>query len=417
MLAPLLALLLASPQLADAQGNYALPLGTWRAWLDCPGGELPFNFVIDGTTGAYEVSLLNGSEKIPVTEFRATVEEGVRFGFPHYDSEIIAQTGLDGAMLEGTWRKRRGPNTWVEMPFHARAAQEGRFAPGGEGFELDAAAWTSRWSVQFAGSPDPAVGLFFVRPDEMAQGTFLTTTGDYRFLAGRVAANQLWLSTFDGAHAFLFRADLLADGTLQGDFWSDSAYHETWTARHDPEAALPDPFAEVAPAADAPALSTLKFLDLDGVERALDDPAFAGKARVISLFGSWCPNCNDEARLWAELHARYAEKGLSIVSLGFELSGDAARDTEQLRRFRERHGARWPILLGGVADKEAAARALPLLTRVKAFPTAIFLDASGKVRAVHSGFAGPAAGAEHERQRLHYERIIEELLAETPADR
>jgi len=417
MLASLLALLAASPQLADAQGNYALPLGTWRAWLDCPGGELPFNFVIGGTTGAYEVALLNGSEKIPVTEFRATIEEGVRFGFPHYDSEIIAQTGLDGAVLEGTWRKRRGPNTWVEMPFHARAAQEGRFPPGGEGFELDAAAWTGRWSVQFAGSPDPAVGLFFVRADELAQGTFLTTTGDYRFLAGRVAENQLWLSTFDGAHAFLFRAGLLADGTLQGDFWSDSAYHETWTARRDPDAALPDAFAEVAPAADAPALSALKFRDLEGVERALDDPAFAGKARVISLFGSWCPNCNDEARLWAELHARYAEKGLSIVSLGFELSGDAARDVEQLRRFRDRHGARWPILLGGVADKEAAARALPLLTRVKAFPTAIFLDASGKVRAVHSGFAGPAAGAEHERQRMHYERIIEELLAESDAPR
>lgn len=412
MIALLLALIPAAGQLADAQGNYALPVGEWRAWLDCPGGDLPFNFTLEGVPGAYTVSLLNGSEKIPVTEFSATVAKDVRLGFPHYDSEIIAKTGIEGARLDGTWRKRRGPNTWVEMPFHATSGQAGRFPPGGEGFELDAAAWTGRWSVQFAGSPDPAVGNFFVRADDLAQGTFLTTTGDYRFLAGRVKENQLWLSTFDGAHAFLFRAGLQPDGSLQGDFWSDSAYHETWTARLDPDATLPDPFAEVAPAADAPALSTLKFRDLDGVEHALDDPAFAGKVRVISLFGSWCPNCNDEARLWSELHARYAEKGLSIVSLGFELTGEAQRDTELLRRFRDRHNVRWPLLLGGVADKEAAARALPLLTRVKAFPTAIFLDAQGKVRAVHSGFAGPAAGVEHERQRLHYERIIEELLAE-----
>jgi thiol-disulfide isomerase/thioredoxin len=417
VIALLLAALPALGQLADAEGNYALPAGHWRAWLDCPGGELPFNFTLEGTPGDLKVHLLNGSEKIPVTEFSATVANDVRFGFPHYDSEILAKASLEGAVMEGIWRKRRGPNTWVEMPFHARASQAGRFPPGGEGFELDAAAWTGRWSVQFAGSPDPAVGLFFVRADGQAQGTFLTTTGDYRFLAGSVPENRLMLSTFDGAHAFLFRADLRADGTLQGDFWSDSAYHETWTARRDPDATLPDPFSAVAPAADAPALSTLQFPDLDGVVRALDDPAFAGKARVISLFGTWCPNCNDEVRLWAELHARYAERGLSIVSIGFELSGEAERDTEQLRRFRARHSVRWPILLGGIADKEAAARALPLLTSVKAFPTAIFLDASGKVRAVHSGFAGPAAGAEHERQRMHYERIIEELLAESAVER
>lgn len=221
------------------------------------------------------------------------------------------------------------------------------------------------------------------------------------------------LSTFDGAHAFLFRARRGADGALTGDFWSGAAHHETWSAQRDAQAALPDPFTEVAPAAEAPPLAALKFRDLDGVERALDDPAFAGKARVITLFGSWCPNCNDEARLWAELHARYAERGLSIVGLAFEVTGDAARDAEQVRRFRERHGVRWPTLLGGTADKEAAARAFPLLTRVKAFPTAVFLDAAGRVRAVHSGFAGPATGAEHERQRLHYERIIEELLAES----
>ncbi|MDA1259923.1 MAG: TlpA disulfide reductase family protein [Planctomycetota bacterium] len=409
----LLAAALALVQLADAQGNFALPHGQWRAWLDVPGGELPFKMETRGTAGALEFTIFNGSEAIPVTNVSATIADGVRLGFPHYDSEIRALTSFEGARLDGTWRKRRGPNTWTEIPFHAMFGEQTRFPAAENAAAPDPAAWTGRWAVRFEAAADPAVGVFFVREDGFAQGTFLTTLGDYRFLAGSATATTLRLSTFDGAHAFLFGATLAADGSMSGDFWSGATHHETWTAQRDPSAALPDAFAEVTPSAETPSLSALKYLDLEGVERALDDPAFAGKARVISLMGSWCPNCNDEAQLWAELHARYAERGLSILSLGFELSGDSERDTEQLRRFRDRHGARWPILLAGTADKEAAARAFPLLTRIKSFPTAVFLDASGRVRAIHSGFAGPATGIEHERQRLAYERIIEELLAES----
>lgn len=403
-------------QLADADGNLALPEGRWRAWLDVPGGELPFLMESRGAPGALEFTILNGSEAIAVPLVRATVADGVVLGFPHYDSEIRAQSGLEGSRLDGAWRKRRGPNTWTEIPFHAVAGDAPRFGGGDAAADLDPAAWLGRWRVQFAGAEDPAVGILFARADGAAQGTILTTLGDYRFLAGEVTRTALRLSTFDGAHAFLFHAALREDGSLGGDFWSGATHHETWTAVRDPAAALPDPFAEVAPAAAAPPLSALRYPDHEGVERALDDPAFAGKARVLELMGSWCPNCNDEARLLAELHARYAERGLSIVSLAFELTGDAERDLVQLRRFRERHGVRWPTLLAGSADKQAAARAFPLLTRIKAFPTVLFLDAAGRVRAVHSGFAGPATGVEHERQRLAYERIIEELLAEGSSD-
>ncbi len=408
----LLASAFALTQLADSQGNYALANGHWRAWLDVAGVELPFEFTLSGSAGALSATLLNGSEAILIPEVSATIAAGVRFGFPHYDSEILAQPGIEGSRLDGTWRKRRGPNTWTEIPFHASFSAAPRFPVGSKDAANDASLWTGRWATRFEGAADPAVGIFFARTDGLAQGTFLTTLGDYRFLAGQIADEQLWLSAFDGAHAFLFRAAQQPDGSLLGDFWSGATHHETWTAQRNATATLPDPFLEVAPAASAPSFSALKYLDLEGVERALDDERFLGKVRVISLFGSWCPNCNDEVRLWTELHARYAERGVSFLSLGFEITGDAAHDLEQLRRFRERHGVRWPILLGGTADKEAAARAFPLLSHIKAFPTALFLDAQGRIRAVHSGFAGPATGVAHEHQRLAYERTIEELLAE-----
>jgi len=49
---------------------------------------------------------------------------------------------------------------------------------------------------------------------------------------------------------------------------------------------------------------------------------------------------------------------------------------------------------------------------VRAFPTTLFLDGSGKVRAVHTGFSGPATGPEHDKLRSDFERLIESLLAE-----
>jgi len=47
---------------------------------------------------------------------------------------------------------------------------------------------------------------------------------------------------------------------------------------------------------------------------------------------------------------------------------------------------------------------------VRAYPTTVFLRADGSVRAVHQGFSGPATGAEHQKLRQDFERLIAELL-------
>jgi hypothetical protein len=52
-----------------------------------------------------------------------------------------------------------------------------------------------------------------------------------------------------------------------------------------------------------------------------------------------------------------------------------------------------------------------VLDKVRAWPTTIFMDGDGDVRAVYSGFSGPATGAAHERLRDSFERIVSEMLA------
>jgi thiol-disulfide isomerase/thioredoxin len=54
---------------------------------------------------------------------------------------------------------------------------------------------------------------------------------------------------------------------------------------------------------------------------------------LISLFGTWCPNCNDEAVYLAELAKRYGERGLSILGVAFELTDDLERSVDMVGRY------------------------------------------------------------------------------------
>ena len=136
---------------------------------------------------------------------------------------------------------------------------------------------------------------------------------------------------------------------------------------------------------------------------------------MLVIFGSWCPNCNDATRLLVELDRKYRDRGLSIVGLAFEMTCELERDARQVRRYAEHHGIDYPLLAAGVSDKAEASKTLPLLDRIRSYPTTIFLHGDGRVRAVHQGYTGPATGAANDRLRADFRELIEELLAESEA--
>jgi hypothetical protein len=113
-------------------------------------------------------------------------------------------------------------------------------------------------------------------------------------------------------------------------------------------------------------------------------------------------------QLWQKYHSH----GLEIVGLAFEVTGDSAIDGRQVRRFRDKFGIQFPLLLAGINDTEAAGEALPQLQGFTAFPTAIFLGRDGRVRRIHAGFYGPATGTQHDRLVGEMEREVETLLRE-----
>jgi thiol-disulfide isomerase/thioredoxin len=154
------------------------------------------------------------------------------------------------------------------------------------------------------------------------------------------------------------------------------------------------------------------FPDLAGNTVTSKDPQFRGKVLIVALAGSWCPNCHDEAAFLAPLYKEYRAKGLEIVALMFEHFGDFPRAAAATQRFRQNYGIEYTTLIAGISDKDDAAKKLPMLDRVYAFPTTIFIDRMGKVRKIHTGFSGPATGDHYTQFVSEVKTTLDQLLAE-----
>jgi thiol-disulfide isomerase/thioredoxin len=417
--APLAALLVAALACGPAEGPSGPDaadrlVGSWRAVLLSPGGDLPFGLEIERRDGGLAAVAINASERAPFSHVELDGDD-VTLAFDGYDSRIEARFDGDDRMT-GRWWKTV-PSGISTLDFVATRGAGDRFEP------LDTAARPGAfadvggtWRAELVDDEgtEPAQGELRQEGTRVT-GTFLTPTGDYRFLDGTFESGLLRLSTFDGGHAFLFHARAQADGTLAGSFWSRDTYHARWTASRAAagEPILPDAWS-LAGLTSGDGRFRFDFKDLDGRSLASEDPRFTGKVVLVNVFGSWCPNCNDEAPLLAEWDRRYRRRGLEIVGLAYEYSGEPERDRRYVRKYAKRHGIEFPLLLAGISDKAAAAETLPDLSAVIAFPTSIFIGRDGKVRRIHSGFSGPGTGAHHYALVAELEAAIESLLAEAP---
>lgn len=398
--------------------------GLWRVVLESPGGELPFSIEIGEPGASPPAVILNGDERAPFSHVTID-DETVVLAMDWYDSRIVATLNETNDRMTGTWTKRSAEGA-SQLPFHAVRGESHRFGPR-KIHSSDAAAAENIpptvdgvWRVQFAdeSGTDEARGEFH-QEGARVTGTFLTPLGDYRFLEGDYANGFLRLSCFDGGHAFLFTAEAQPDGNLRGDFWSRDSYHATWTAApigEDNPDQMPDPWS-IVKVANSQSKLRFSFPDLNGNPVSLADDRFTDKVVLVNLFGSWCPNCNDEAPVLAEWYRRYRGRGFEIIGLAYEFTGDPERDRGVLGKFASRYGIEYPLLLAGISDKSEAAKTLPDITDVVAYPTTIFVGREGRVRRIYTGFAGPGAAGHHERLIAEFEAIIEAMLDEPRPDK
>ena len=270
------------------------------------------------------------------------------------------------------------------------------------------------WELQFDDSTRGIARIFWNCKTQQLTGTLLTETGDYRYLQGHITPSKLLqLSAFDGLHAFLFEAYIntcnpLSKTHLNGWFYSGPHFSQLWTAARNPKFKLRNPETLTKSKTSEPIHFT--FTDLNGKPCSIDDELFKNKVVILQLMGSWCPNCMDESRYFADLYKRFASSGLEIIALAFEKSSNFEIAQKSLLKLRQDLRLPYTLLYAGSSQKTEASKQLPFISGLMAYPTTLFLNRNHQIVATHTGFSGPATGNSYLEYCKRTELRIKSLL-------
>lgn len=384
--------------------------GRYRATLQLPGGEAPFGMEVSKENDSFVLYLENAAERTRVGN--VTLADGeLTAVFPGYENSLQARLYAD--RMEGSVTLIKDRSQEQVIPFHARLQEQGAATYRFYKEPLtDNADLAGRWEMTLTsdGKSSAAVGIFEQQHDRVT-GTVMTPTGDHRFLEGQVHGEEAQLSTFAGGLAYLYKMKVNRHGELVGEMWQGLASHSTLTARRNDNATLEgqEPSTQLK---DEASRFDFTFRDLDGNEVSLHDEKFRHKVVVVTLGGSWCPNCHDEAEFLVPFYREYQPKGVEIVALMFERHGEFERAAHAVRGYRKDLGIEFTTLIAGVSDTDEASKALPTLTGIYGYPTTIVVDRAGTVRDIHVGFSGPATGRHYEQYVAEFRGLIDQLLAE-----
>lgn len=386
------------------------PTGIWRGFIKNPSGEeVAFAVEIKREGNRISGALLNGDERTPSSS--GSIEGNtLRLRYDYYDGELTAV--IDGGELRGDFSRQWQKRT---LKRELRATRsEAKAAPARAGADL-----SGEWVLRVGEAPKISYWrAAFKQAGGEVRGTIIPMSGDWGEIAGSLADDQLSLNRFDGINSRVLKARLTPQGKLEGyvDLGLFDPKRAVLAERIEavsPEliAGLPDPNQYTRLANPAEPLR-FSFPDLEGKIVSAADQRFKNKVVVVTITGSWCPNCHEEAPLLQEFYERYRAEGFEVVALAFEYTGERSRDLEQVKIFGQRHRLTYPLLLAGSTEEGEVGRKLPQLVNFGAYPTAIFIGRDGLVRRIHSGFEGKATGDRYTRLKAEYEAQIKELLAE-----
>ncbi|MEQ1579529.1 MAG: TlpA disulfide reductase family protein [Steroidobacteraceae bacterium] len=116
-----------------------------------------------------------------------------------------------------------------------------------------------------------------------------------------------------------------------------------------------------------------------------------GKVVYVDFWASWCVPCRESFPWMQAMQAKYAAKGLVIVSVNVdEIRADA-------ERFLAKYGR-------GITVQYDTAGAVAKEYDLKGMPSSFLVDRAGSVRFKHTGF--------RERDREVFEAEIRQMVAE-----
>jgi thiol-disulfide isomerase/thioredoxin len=382
-----------------------LKLGIWRGEITAQNNQIPFNFEIYKKNDSIHINLINGDEKLPIDEVYL-IKDTISFNMFIFDSEINGKIDSTCTSMNGFYTRKYAED--YSLPFKALYNKPGRVdnASSDGGFD-------GKWETVFKdskGKESKAIGIFHTK-DQILKGTFLTPTGDYRYLDGYTDKDTMFLYSFDGNQIFKFKAHKLNDSVMKGEFWSGKAGYKTFISKRNDTARLPD----------ADKITFLKegydkidfsFKNLDGKPVSLNNKKYKGKVVVLQIFGTWCPNCMDETRFLAGWYKKNRHRGVEIIGLAYENKEDFEYAKSRVEKMVKKLNIDYDFVIAGTSQIESVSQSLPMLDNVISFPTSIFIDKTGKVRKILAGFNGPATGKYYQEFTEDFNRYINVLLKE-----
>ena len=393
------------------------PAGTWDGSIRTSAGEVNFSIELKPQGDGFNAALVNSTDREP---FSSVTWDGqtLILRLDYYDGQITAHYAA-AQRLEGEY-SRQTSKGMVHIPLVLVPHQD-----PGTGKPWTGATLAGDWLVVRPLEAGDKVTLATFSQDSTARedgkvpvtGILEPVSGDTGLLHGAVYADpgghtHFHLSRFDGIHVLALDGEFQPDGSLQGQL-AGTASSMAFTAHRGSDVTSADPNLQ------AGSLTRVKDpqqpFRFSGTDKSRtiedqDSSQFKGKAVIVDIFGTWCPNCHDEAPLLQQLYRKYHSQGLEIVGLAYEYTDDKARDLRQIAVYRAKYGLTFPLLLAGTTAEGQIHKTLPQLVNFGAFPTTIFLDRSGHVHAIHAGFAGPSTGDKYQEVQQRMERLTREIL-------
>jgi thiol-disulfide isomerase/thioredoxin len=362
--------------------------------------KVPFNFEIDESG---KVVLLNAAERFQSGTIKLK-KDSLFIPLDEFDNELALSIHKNGD-LSGTLRKQN--QVGLNIPVTATKGTS-RF----EQKTPPAKDISGRYDVEFElghGKKQRSVAIFKQQGTKLT-GTFLKPSGDARYLEGTVDGERFFLSSFIGSTPGYYEGTVDTNGKISG-FQAGTKIKYPFSGRFDPTAQLEDPFTLSQLKAGRTSLD-FSLPDMSGNRISPGDKSFQGKALIIAITGTWCPNCIDEAAFLAPWYKENKKRGVEIITIHYERQTDTAFAHKVMRRFRNRFNIEYTQVFGGYATGDSVLASLPTLATFKAFPTTIFIGKDGKVSKIHTGFSGPATGKFYDDFVKEFNEEVDRLLAQ-----
>lgn len=362
------------------------------------GKWIPARIAFTEKDGTQILHIINAGDTI-ILEPNKISEDTTYYRFIDYHSEI-AFTPDKHNTLSGYWVN------FEDEPIQKRPVKATRTKKKGSQDHTDrnlSGEWRTRVSLPNRGFD--AI-LILEEKGNILQGTMRTRSGDYQHLEGIIEGDDFFLSTFSGNSLFYLEGEIKND-TLTGRIHGVKSSDRTIEAVRDPDFDLPDASSLTKVVNDEPFQLDLK--DENGVLLEFSELT-ADKVSVISIFGTWCPNCVEEVDYFNKIKDDFPE--VNFLFVAFETTDDEAEQAKRVRGFKTRKDIDMTFLIAGQLGEENVREKFPMIDHFGAYPTTFILDKKGEIRTIYTGFNGPATGLLFDQYKKEMEGLLQSLIEE-----